>query len=151
LIIDGTECPIDCPFASKKERLLYYSGCNRNNAYSKYNLKYTIGIQISTGRICLINGPDPSSVHDIMAWHGCKGVILIHFHDSFEIIFGNKGFQGLDGCLMLFKGKYNLMLSNLKGNYLTPSKVAFNEVLASFRQIIECTLQQVKIFGALGS
>jgi hypothetical protein len=62
LIIVGTEYPIDCPFA----RLLYYSGRNKDNAYSKYNLKYTIGVQISTGRICLINGPDPSSVHDII-------------------------------------------------------------------------------------
>jgi hypothetical protein len=69
-----------------KKRLLYYSGCNKDNAYSKYNLKYTIGVQISTGRICLINGPDPSSVHDIMVWHGCKGVILIHCYDPFEIV-----------------------------------------------------------------
>jgi hypothetical protein len=151
LIIDGTECPIDCLFASKEERLLYYSGHNKDNAYSKYNLKYTIGVQISTGRICLINGPDPSSVHDIIAWHGCKGVILIHCHDLFEIIFADKGYQGLDGCLMPFKGKYNLILSNLKGSYLTPSEEVFNEVLASVCQIIECTLQRVKIFGAFGS
>jgi hypothetical protein len=51
---------------------------------------------------------------------------------------------------MPFKGKYNLMLSNFKGSYLTPSEEAFKEVVASV-QIIECILQQVKIFGALGS
>jgi hypothetical protein len=126
-------------------------GSDKNNAYSKYNLKYIIGVQISTGQICFINGPDPSSVHDIMAWHGCKGVILICYQNLFEIIFANKGYQELDGCLTPFKGKYNLMLSNLKKSYLTASEEAFNEVITSVRQIIECTLQRVKIFGVLGS
>jgi hypothetical protein len=61
-------------------------------------------------------GPDPFLVHDIMAWGRCKGVILICCYDPFEIIFADKGYQGLDGCLMPFKGKYNLMLFNLKGS-----------------------------------
>jgi hypothetical protein len=39
------------------------------------------------------------------------------------------------------------MLSNLKGSYLTEE--AFNEVLASVCQIIECMLQRVKIFVLL--
>jgi len=33
---------------------------------------------------------------------------------------------------------------------LAPQLAAFNEVLASVRQIIECMLHQLKIFGVLG-
>lgn len=37
-----------------------------------------------------------------------------------------------------------------RGHNVTPQEEAFNTVLASVRQIIECTIQRLKIFGVLG-
>jgi len=140
MIIDGTDCPVDRPFASKEERLKFFSGRSKDNQYSKYNLKYTVGVQIATGKIVAVFGPDFGSVHDITAVKHNELIAQIVSWNPFEIILADKGYQGLFGCL-----------SPIKGSYLTPSEDAFNEVLSSVRQMVECVLHRVKIFGALGS
>jgi len=139
LIVDGTDCPIDRPCLSKDERTKYHSGRSKDNQYSRYNLKYTIGVQVATGRICTVIGPDPGSMHDITSVRKSElGTILSW--EPFEMILGDKGYQGLGNCLSPFKGKF-----------LLPSEEAFNEVVASVRQLVECVLHRIKIFGALGS
>jgi len=42
-------------------------------------------------------------------------------------------------------------LSPIKDAYPTADEEIFNEVLSSVRQIVECVLHRIKIFGALGS
>jgi len=63
LIVDGSDCPIDRP-ALKYQRLNFFSGRSKENQYGKYNMKYTIGVQISTGEICFVHGPDQGRMHD---------------------------------------------------------------------------------------
>src|SRR5690242_1132995 len=108
------------------------------NQYSKYNLKYTIAVQICTGMICSIVGPDPGHVADISALQNSElfAVVL----DNEELILADKGYQGLASCLTSFKG-----------SCLHPTEEAFNVVLSSVRQIVECVLHRVKIFGILGT
>jgi len=51
MIVDGTDCPIDCPFLSHADRLAFSSGRKKDNTNGRYNVKYTIGVQIAT--VCL--------------------------------------------------------------------------------------------------
>jgi len=140
LIVDGTECPLDRPM-TKTERLKYFSGRKKENAYSKYNLKYTVAVQVSTGRICGIVGPDIGSMSDIRAIQQSEIAVMLQENTGEpEFILGDKGYQGLHACL-----------SPIKGSYLSPQEEAFNEVLASVRQLVECVFQRVKIFGVLGT
>jgi len=140
MIIDGTDCPVDCPSTSKEERLKYFSGRAKDNQYSKYNVKYTIAVQIGTGKIVAVLGSSPGSVHDITQVKESELIAWIVSWDPLEIILADKGYQGLHACL-----------SPVRGKYKTATEEAFNEVLASVRQMVECVLQRVKIFGALGS
>jgi len=141
-VIDGTDCPIDRPKGSHIERLAYYSGRKKDNARSKYNLKYTVGVQIGNGYICFVDGNDPGSKSDIRVLRESELVAEIIDNDPFEIIVGDKGYQGLPIFLTPFKDpQYGTM---------TPDESAFNEVLASVRQIVECSLHRIKIFGVLG-
>ena len=139
LIIDGTDCPIDRPGESKEVRMEYSSGRNKDNQQSKYNLKYTVAVQISSGRICSISGPDPGSVHDITQLRKSISYVQIINKEPLEIMLGDKGYQGAFG-----------FLSPIKGSHPTPDVEAFNEVIASVRQLVECVLQRIKIFGILG-
>jgi len=139
LVVDGTDCPIDRPSYSKKERCLYSCGRHKENTYGRYNVKYTVGVQISTGKICVVLGPEPGSVADITGLRSGELIAMISSQDPFEIILADKGYQGLNNCL-----------SPIKGTALHPSETAFNEVLASVRQIVECVLHRIKIFGVLG-
>jgi len=93
MVVDGTDCPIDKPSSSKEDRLLYFSGRSKDNQYSKYNVKYTIGVQIGTGKIVLVVGPTPGSVHDITALREGEKVLYIISHDPYELILGDKGYQ----------------------------------------------------------
>jgi len=142
LVIDGTDCPIDCPSLSKEERLRYYCGREKDNQYSKYNLKYTIGVQISTGKICVVIGPDRGSVADITQLQDSELIAFLISSNPLEIVLADKGYQGVSSCLTPFKAN--------RGHNRAPEEEAYNEVLASVRQIVECTLHRVKIFGVLG-
>jgi len=140
LVADGSDCPVDRP-GNREDRNFLSNGRSKENIYSRYNLKYTIACEISTGKICSIMGPEGGSVSDIDALrNGELGVGVIQKWNPFEIILADKGYQGHWKCLTPFKGPD-----------LTPQQDAFNQVLSSVRIIVECTLKRVKQFGVLGS
>jgi len=139
LIVDGTDCPIERP-TTKQMRLRYFSGRKKDNQYSKYNLKYTIAIHIATGKICAVIGPDPGAFADLYSLEISGMYAYLESWSPFEIILADKGYQGDDHCLTPWKGPN-----------LTPEQDAFNEVLASVRQLVECVLKRVKDFRALGA
>ena len=68
IVIDGTDCPIKIPSENKETRLLYFSGRSKDNCKGRYCWKYTIGVQISTGEILFVIGPDIGSKHDMKAF-----------------------------------------------------------------------------------
>jgi len=139
LIVDGTDCPINTP-GTKEERLKHKSGRKKDNLASVYNLKYTIGVHIRTGRICCIFGPDPGAVHDLTAVRDSE--LIASRSDPTELILADKGYVGEPIFVRPYKAN--------RGHNVTPQEEAFNTVLASVRQIIECTIQRLKIFGVLG-
>lgn len=55
LVVDGTDCPLRRP-SKREDRNLYSNGRSKENIKSRYNLKYTIAVQIVTGKICFISG-----------------------------------------------------------------------------------------------
>ena len=57
-----------------------------------------------------------------------------------EVVMGDKGYQGADGCLTPYKGQ---------AHRLSPSELALNEVIASARQIVECVFARMKNFQVL--
>lgn len=58
--------------------------------------------------------------------------------DPFEIILADSGYIGHTNILAPYKDP-------------TPDEEAFNEVLSSVRQVVECSFSRIKIFGILGS
>lgn len=139
LIVDGTDCPIDRP-GNREDRNYFSNGRHKENTYGRYNLKYTLAVQICTGKICYIIGPHGGSVADITALRDGELFAEVTCHDPFEIVLADKGYQGHERSLTPFKGKD-----------LLPEEEAFNEVLASVRIIIECLNKRIKHFGVLGS
>jgi hypothetical protein len=140
LIVDGTDCPINRPI-NREQRELYSNGRVKENIYGRYNVKYTIACQISTGRICFVGGPDPGSQTDISSLN--YGELLSQIEEE-EILLCDKGYQGQPKCLTPFK-------KDRGKPFLSPVEEAFNEVLASVRILVECVIGRIKIFGALGS
>jgi hypothetical protein len=55
LALDATECPIDRP-SRREQRNLYSNGRHKENSRSRYNLKYTVAVQLVTGKICFVSG-----------------------------------------------------------------------------------------------
>jgi len=140
LIVDGTDCPINRP-TTREERELYSNGRLKENISSRYNVKYTIGCQIRTGRICFVDGPDPGSYADVTSIKECD--IFDSLNDK-EILLCDKGYQGHPRCLTPFKKERGTIS-------LTPDEEAFNEVLASVRILVERVIGRIKVFGSLGS
>jgi len=140
LIVDGTDCPINRP-STREERELYSNGRLKENISSRYNVKYTIACQISTGRICFVDGPDPGSFADVTSLKECG---IFQSLDGMEILLCDKGYQGHPRCLTPFKKERETL-------YLNPDEAAFNEVLSSVRILIERVIGRVRVFGALGS
>jgi len=139
LVVDGTDCPVDRP-QTRDGRNFLSSGRSKENIYGRYNLKYTVACQISSGKICSILGPEGGSVADVTALREGELVAVINACNPLEIILADKGYQGHWKCLTAYKGKD-----------LLPEQEAFNEVLASVRIICECTINRIKKFGVLGS
>jgi len=135
LVVDATECAIDRP-TSRFARNLHSNGRHKENTHGRYNLKYTVAVQIVTGKLCFIGGPEPGSVTDITALRKSELEFKL-FPD--ELILCDKGYQGHSSCLTPFKGKF-----------IPPHEVAFNEVMSSTRQIVECVFSRLKIFGVVG-
>ncbi len=134
LVVDGTDCPIDRP-KERSLRNLHSNGRHKENTYGRYNLKYTVAVQIVSGKICFVSKPEPGSKTDIRA---LKESNLFDDLEENESILADKGYQGHPNCLSPFKGKDLLF-----------SEEAFNEVHASVRQIVECVFSRMKIFGVL--
>lgn len=55
LALDATECPLDRP-TKREDRNLYSNGRHKENSRSRYNLKYTVAVQLITGKICFVSG-----------------------------------------------------------------------------------------------
>jgi hypothetical protein len=141
LVVDATECPINCPSDSKKTRKLFFSGRNKDNSYGRYNVKYTIACNALNGKIHWFCGPVPSSVHDITQ---LKKSDFFEKLSLDEKIMGDKGYIGIFRMMTPYKEYDN-------GNLFTPLMSARNKVIASTRQIVECVIRRIKIFGVLGN
>jgi len=139
LIVDGTDCPVDRP-GRRQNRDYLSNGRHKENNYSRYNLKYTVAVQIVSGQICHVIGSHGGSVSDISQLREGDLVAIIQSWSPFEILLADKGYQG-----------HWKILTPLKGKYLSPVEEAFNEVLSSVRIIVECTIKRLKQFGVLGS
>jgi hypothetical protein len=135
LIIDSTDFAIPRP-TFREDRNLYSSGRKKENTLGRYNIKYTIGIQPITGRICYLSNPEPGSTSDITALRNSN---LCDSLSPTEILLADKGYQGHPQCLSPFKG-----------HHLSPQEEALNEVIASVRQLVECVIGRIKSFGVLG-
>jgi Mg2+ and Co2+ transporter CorA len=156
LVVDGTDIPIEKPNGRhinsrvlKWLRRCYYAGREKDNMRSRYCFKYNIGVQISTGKICHISGPFPGSKNDIRILRESGFMEELRNQDLYEVFLADKGYEGLTNCLSPIKER----VIRENGVYvtieLTPEEEAFNEILASVRFIVECTLGRVKIFNVL--
>jgi hypothetical protein len=144
MIIDGTQCPIACPSGVNDDKYtrMSFKGRSKDNSRSSYNLNYTVGVNVRSGKIVYVGGPHEGATHDVecVRREGLIGVILSH--DPYELIIADKGYIGEP--FFLTPHKKNI------GQVLTPQQVAENRIIASVRQLIECTLHRLKIFGILG-
>src|SRR5690348_3064393 len=100
LTVDGTDCPINRP-TERENRDLYSCGRLKENISSRYNVKYTVACQISTGRICFVDGPDPGSFADVTSLRECG--LLHDLTNEQELVLCDKGYQGQPRCLTPFK------------------------------------------------
>ncbi len=97
LVIDGTDCPIERPNSKEDSqvqiwrRKKFYSGRDKENSRSKYCLKYTVAVQVSTGQICFIDGPRPGSMSDITALRESGLLGKIRSQNLDEVILADKG------------------------------------------------------------
>jgi hypothetical protein len=138
LVVDGTDCPVDAP-TNKDAKLGLCNTRQKDNGHSQYNLKYTVLVQISTGKIMGVFGPDLGKVPDINAFILHEGEMKLN---EGEIILGDKGYQGHPRILSGIKAT--------KGHPLDYDDMVFNYLLDSVRQVVECTFQRLKNFGVLG-
>jgi len=150
LVIDGTDCPIERPNRDFEDsptqiwrRKLYYSGRDKENSRSKYCLKYTVGVQVSTGQICFIDGPRPGSMSDITALRESGLLSLIRSENLDEVLLGDKGYIDKNLPNMLTPVK------KLPRQSLTPEQDAFNQIISSVRIIVEQSIGRIKIFEIL--
>jgi len=131
LVIDGTDVPIERPNKDDEDsatqiwrRKMYFSGRDKENSRSKYCLKYTVGVQVSTGKICFIDGPRPGSMSDITALR-------------------ESGY--------IDKNVPNLLTPIKKPplRSLLAEQQAFNQIVSSVRIIVERSIGRIKIFDIL--
>jgi hypothetical protein len=148
LVVDGTDCPIERPNNRKENssvlkwlRRIYYSGREKDNLRSRYSVKYTLAVQISTGKICFLDGPRPGSINDIRALRESNFMSQLRDQNLDELVIADKGYEGLPNFLTPFKKAIN--------RELTGEEEAFNLVLAQVRFIVECSIGRMKIFSVL--
>lgn len=142
MIIDGTEFPVRAPPTKDLSKLLC-SGRKKSNQQSRHNLKYSLGVQISTGRIVWLEGPDPGSMTDIASFRLTKLFNITKLWDDDERILADKGYIGEDIFVTPIKESPHEGLS--------PEEEVWNDTVANIRQLVECTIRRIKIFGILGS
>jgi hypothetical protein len=148
LVVDGTDCPIERPNSSKEDsrvlkwlRRIYYSGREKDNLRSRYAVKYTVAVQISSGKICFLDGPRPGSMNDIRALRESNFLGQLRAQNLDEVVIGDKGYEGLPNFLTPFKKTIN--------HELNGDEEAFNLALAQVRFIVECSIGRMKIFTVL--
>ena len=139
MVVDATDCPLRLP-GDKNTKLDFCCIRTKDNGKSQVCWKYTVCVQIGNGRICAVWGPDKGKEADITCLR--KYLPLVDLKDG-ECLLADKGYQGHEKCLTAFKN-----LASLRPTF---EEEAFNEVLDSVRQIVECTFKRVKDFGILGS
>jgi hypothetical protein len=148
LVIDGTDIPIERPNKDFEDsatqvwrRKLYYSGRDKENSRSKYCLK--VGVQVSTGQICFIDGPRPGSMSDITALRQSGLLSLIRSQNLDEVVSADKGY--------IDKNVPNILTPVKKPprQSLTPEQDAFNQIISSVRIIVERSIGRIKIFNIL--
>jgi hypothetical protein len=93
------------------------------------------------GKIHFVTGPIPSSVHDITQ---IKRSDIWKKLSPHELIMGDKGYIGLYRIITPYKEYQN-------GDLFTPEMWARNKIIASPRQIVECVIRRIKVFGVLGN
>jgi len=153
LVVDGTDCPIQRPnspslynYPDRQRwlRNLYTTGRKKENSKSKYVFKYTVAVQVSTGIICFVSGPDPGSMHDKKALDNSELIRLVSSEDPDEIILADKGYSD---------ARLGAVITPIKRKPcsppLSPEEEAFNMVISSVRFIVEDTLGRMQIFGIL--
>jgi hypothetical protein len=143
LVIDGTDIPIERPNKDFEDsatqvwrRKLYYSGRDKENSRSKYCLK--VGVQVSTGQICFIDGPRPGSMSDITALRQSGLLSLIRSQNLDEVVSADKGY--------IDKNVPNILTPVKKPprQSLTPEQDAFNQIISSVRIIVERSIGRIK-------
>jgi len=142
IVIDGSDFPLHVPSEGKSTRLRYYCGRPKDRIESRYNIKYIFGVHVATGKIVFVGPPTEGSRHDITALRRSGLLAIVNDSDITEIILADKGFVGEDSVITPYKGA---------AEELTTGQKLFNKILSSIRQIVECTLHRLKIFGILGS
>lgn len=142
--MDATECPINIPTSSESVRRLFYSGRNKENTRAKHNVKYNIAVNVYSGKIIWISRWSPGSYHDIKMLKLSNFLSLIEESPD-EICLADSGYssQAYDKSLLTIAKKP-------RKAELPPGMKEYNKVLASVRQIIECVIRRIKIFGILG-
>jgi hypothetical protein len=135
MIVDGTQCPIYCPNGkntTKQEKIEYFSGRSKDNTYSCYNLNYTVGVHIKSGKIVYVGGPHEGRVNDVecVRREGLIGNILSI--DPFEMVLADKGYIG--------EPVFVTPVKKPRHGFLTDAETGCNRVIASVRQLVECVL-----------
>jgi hypothetical protein len=99
-----------------------------------------VAVQIATGKICAILGPDIGKQSDINSLRQHQSELGLK---EGELLLADRGYQGHELCLSRYK--------NSRSYRTDIDDYIFNELLDSVRQIVECTLKRIKDFGVLGS
>jgi len=82
----------------------------------RYNFKYTIACQISTGKICAILGPESGRITDIEGLRRGETAIISSW-DPFEILLADKGYQGHPKCLTHSKENIKHLTKKLSAKF----------------------------------
>lgn len=116
LVVDGTDIPIERPNSDlvdgslqKWRRRIFYSGREKDNMRSRYSLKYTLAVQISTGEICYLDGPVPGSLNDIRALRESDFLLRLRRYNLDETVLADKGIISLN---MIVRKSENIRCDN---------------------------------------
>lgn len=128
IIIDGTDCPIQCPLDNNIQRL-FYSG-----KHKKHTIKYEIGVHKNTGNLVWISGGLPGSIHDLTMSR--IGNTRSHLF-PFEYILADKAYIGEDQYITPIRSPQ------------TPEEEIYNRILNEHRVKVEHGIGRLKFFNCL--
>jgi len=125
-VLDVTECEIERPTQYEIQQQ-YYSG--KSHCHS---IKYEIGVNLKTGRFVWIAGGIPGSVHDLVIAKN-SGILTALLPG--EKILADKAYVGDAHFITPFKSP------------ATMDEFHINSTISQLRQIVEHTIQRIKIFN----